>query len=359
MKICINALFAKSRGILKYGYQIVKYLTHHYPEITITLLLNKHNHAFFSEFKKKCTFWIVPFRSYFVRIGYLHLSLGKLKHFDLIHSIANIGVLVSPKPQCITIHDTYEQVSPERFHWLKRFLMAKMIAISGAHSQKIIAVSNSTKNDVSRFYKHLAMKTIAIYSGCNYPIIEEKSLIHLRKKNFLFVGTIEPGKNLVTVIKAMKELVKTNNTDNLIIIGSEGWRQSFLPKMIDEYHLSPRIIFLGYVSAERLITEYKQAKALILPSTYEGFGFPVIEAMACGCPVLAANNSSLPEAGGDAALYFNTMDYSELARLMNSLDSSSHYYKGLLRRGLKQAAKFDWSKTVSSLLDVYRDISLP
>jgi glycosyltransferase involved in cell wall biosynthesis len=232
--------------------------------------------------------------------------------------------------------------------------MSAMISISGKNAAGIIAVSQNTFNDVARFYPHLKNKTKVIYSGNKFNA--EDYVYYKPLDQFLFVGTIEPGKNLSTVLKALSIFNQGSKKTKLKVIGAQGWKQSHLFQLIKDLGLIDSVIFCGYASDEQLKKEYQSSIALICASLYEGFGLPVIEAMACGCPVIAANNSSLPEAGAECAMYFETENEKDLAEKMLLLTVHPEMTNNNIQAGLVHASKFTWEKTARQTCELYWEI---
>lgn len=290
------------------------------------------------------------------RLAHLHLRFPfQAGRFDLVHSVGNMGLILCPAPQVITIHDAYECVSPERFSPRKRLMMRALIAASGLAARRIMTDSANSGRDIARFYPHLARKTSVVYLGNKFPVADQVDPDG--RDGFLFVGTIEPGKNLPLVLEAFARFrgrPGARSGGRLRVAGAMGWRQSGLPALIDSLGLADAVEFLGYVPDAELPALYAGSLALIQASTYEGFGLPVIEAMASGCPVISARNSGLIEAGGDAALFFETGDRDGLVERMSALAGDRALRERCIRLGWEHARKFTWEKTAREALEVYR-----
>ena len=167
------------------------------------------------------------------------------------------------------------------------------------------------------------------------------------------VSTLEPKKNFIKLIEAyilLKE--KHNIIEKLVITGKDGW---FFKKIIDIPAKYKRdIIFKGYVSNEKLVEMYQKAKIFVYPSMYEGFGLPVIEAMACGCPVITSNVSSLPEVAGSAAYYVNPYRVEDIERGLNFLLNNKSLRVDFSQKGLRQSRKFSWQTCAEETIKVYK-----
>lgn len=355
MKIAINAINAKSYGITVYTIKLINFLLKHYSdEYEITIFTSSDVIERYSSLDSRCIVKVVQANNAIKKTLYSNLIFPFiLLKYDLVHSVANLGILCSPKPQVITIHDTYEMTCKERFSWRKRLYMRFVINFSGIWAKRIITVSQNTAHDVSTYYTLLKKKTTAIYSGLNFPPLKREELIIPKKKFFLFVGTIEPGKNLILLLKAMEKL--QNDSDyTLKVVGAKEWRQS--AEIVNT--IPNNVEILGKISDEELLELYKNARALIFPSLYEGFGLPITEALANGCPVIAANNSAIPEAGGKVAQYFEDNNLELLVTLIKKAIESSNNDTLLkdMQAGVEHASTFDWNKTAQQVHEVYSSI---
>ena len=354
-RILVNASNVKSYGIINYTKQLIKHLHVIYPHIDFTLLTTNLNDIHFSGLEK-CQRIKLPQQ----KPIFMELTLRKILkkfNFSMVHSVGNYGFIFCPIPQIITIHDTYEKVSTERFNFLKRTLLAFLINYSGKKAAGIIAVSRNTLNDINRFYPALKKKGTVIYSGVSIKSYKNETTTDIinrtSKENYIFVGTLEPGKNLSFLLKAISILKSQNHFIFLRVIGAYGWKQNSIYSLIKELRISDNVVFLGQISDDELVNEYRQAKALIFPSLYEGFGFPVIEAMKCGCPVIAAKNSAIPEAGGDCALYFDEKNVNDLIDQIRFLEKNPEKIADLILKAFTHSNNFSWRKTAEETYNFY------
>ncbi|HUP60126.1 MAG TPA: glycosyltransferase family 1 protein [Thermoanaerobaculia bacterium] len=247
----------------------------------------------------------------------------------------------------ITIHDlTYkrfpELLQKETLQNLER-MMSREIAIADA----IICVSDSTRRDLLEFYPVDPSRAFAIQSGLAPPPAGE-AVDGLPSRYVLFVSTIEPRKNLGTLIDAFQRL--DDYDGSLVVVGKVGWKsQSIAPRL-----RGPRIMHLDYLRPAQLATVYAGAEAFVFPSIYEGFGFPLLEAMAHSVPSIAARSSSLPEIGGDAALFFEPDDVDALTAQLRRVLTDRPLRDDLAARGRKRAAEFRWDVAGARTLEVLR-----
>jgi glycosyltransferase involved in cell wall biosynthesis len=250
----------------------------------------------------------------------------------------------------ITIHDlTYkrfpELLQKETLENLER-QMAREIAIADA----IICVSESTRRDLLHFYRVDPGRAVTVHSGLGAPAASEP-VEGLPERYILFVSTIEPRKNLETLLDAYERLRSSRSYEgSLVVVGKVGWKaESMVRRLRGE-----GIVHLDYLRASQLATVYERAEVFAFPSIYEGFGFPLLEAMARGIPSVSARSSSLPEIGGDAALYF---DPSDVEGLVSQLDRAIHDRQlrdDLAARGRTRAAGFRWAIAAEETLAVLR-----
>lgn len=265
----------------------------------------------------------------------------------------------------LTIHDLIPLVHPEWFTnpATIRFF-EKDLRESAKCADKIIADSYCTKKDIIKFYEieddkieviHLAPSSIfKEKTHTNYPGFGNCPNIPKDRPYFLSVATLEPRKNLVRTIKAFELFRDWEETikPSLILVGQTGWKNEELLETFNNSKYKDSIIFTGYLKDEVLIALYQQALAFIYPSLYEGFGLPVLEAMACGVPVITSNNSSLIEIANDNALCCDPYSIDEIAQSMQKISESEALRNELVTLGIKKANEFSWEKTAKETAKV-------
>jgi len=222
------------------------------------------------------------------------------------------------------------------------------------------------KKEIINFYKVKSEKIVVIHYGVseNFKPVEVKEKEKILKKYgiknsfILAVSNLQPRKNLKRLIKAYLHLLK--NKDNfqfsLVIVGRKLWLYKEIFKEVRGLDLNDKIIFTDYIPEKDLIYLYNLAEVFVYPSLYEGFGFPVLEAMACGCLVITSNLSSLPEICEKAAILVNPYDIKAIANAINEVISNNNLRKFLKNEGLKQSQKFSWEKTAKKTLKVYEEV---
>ena len=257
------------------------------------------------------------------------------------------------KRRVITIHDlTYKRfpglLQKETLENLERQMMREIAA-----ADAIVCVSESTRRELLRSYEVDPSRAFAIHSGLGKPATSEP-MDNLPSRYILFVSTIEPRKDLGTLLDAYERLRDSGAYGgSLVVVGKVGWKaQDLVPRLKGR-----GIVHLDYVRASQLATIYERAEVFVFPSIYEGFGFPLLEAMARGVPSIAARSSSVPEIGGDAALYFEPRDIGALVgQLMRVLNDAS-VREDLARRGRERAAAFRWERAAEETLAVFRRVA--
>ncbi len=266
----------------------------------------------------------------------------------------------------IVIHDLCVFLSIKTGVNLKTKIIEKMFLKPALrNSQKIVTVSNSTKQDVIRYFKISSQKISVIYhgspQGTQLASNPEKILTKYNLPNnfILFIGTLEPRKNLVRLIEAYHLLNQKSKIKNqkLVIVGKKGWFYQEIFNKVKELKLENEIIFTGYVPDEDLPYLYKAATCFVYPSLYEGFGLPPLEAMACGCPVITSNLSSLPEVVGEAAILVNPYNIDEITAALEKILTDESLRQNLKERGFKQAQKFSWQKTALKILKILNEVN--
>ena len=258
------------------------------------------------------------------------------------------------KRRVITIHDLTFKRFPELLQKETLDNLEAQMTREVLRADAIICVSEATRRDLLQYYDIDPAKAVTIHSGIgNLP--EPAATGDLPSRYILFVSTIEPRKNLGVLLDAYAQLRKSGAYDgSLVVAGKIGWKAEGMAKRLRE----PGVIHLDYVKPERLAALYRGADAFVFPSIYEGFGFPLLEAMASSVPVVAARSSSLPEIGGDAALYFEPHDSAQLADTLRRIFSDPTLRANLVSRGEARAAQFRWDATADATARVLRGVAL-
>jgi glycosyltransferase involved in cell wall biosynthesis len=238
-------------------------------------------------------------------------------------------------------------------------------------ARRVITISKSSRNDIIKEYGLSPEKVEVVYPGIKqvssikYQVLSMGSLARkygVSGDYILFVGTIQPRKNLERLIEAFSMLLKTYDLGpktkdlQLVIVGRKGWMYDEILNAPKKFDIEDRVKFVHDAIDEDLPLFYQNAVFLVLPSLYEGFGLPILEAMQNGCPVITSNVSSLPEAGGDAALYVDPNNTRDISEKMQILLKDEKIRQDLINKGYEQAKKFSWEKSARETLRVLEEV---
>ncbi len=292
----------------------------------------------------------------------LSLALKKAK-VDLLHALAFVAPVAAPLPFITTIYDLSFIRYPKAFRPHNRWYLNTFTRQSAKRAKAIIAISESTRQDVIQAFGVSPDKVHTVYCGVD-PVFKPlpaseiaafKAKKGLPEKFILRLGTIEPRKNVEGVIKAYAFWRKQDKTaPKLFIAGGKGWYYQQVFQLVEELGLSEHIVFPGYLPQEDLPLWYNASDLFVYPSHFEGFGLPVLEAMACGTPVITSNVSSLPEVAGEAGILLHPTDTEALNQAMQTVFRNANLARDMRQKGLVQAAKFNWRKTAAQTAQIYR-----
>ena|SRR5215471_7968067 len=277
---------------------------------------------------------------------------------DVCHFTNNVASWWTPCPSIVTIHDMTLWLFPN-YHPHRRLLaMRPFLPIGARHAKAIITVSNSAKRDVVRMLNVAEEKVHVVYEAPAphfRPVPDRLQLEAVRKRYalpetfVLSVGTIEPRKNLDRLIDAVQQL----RPCVLVVVGNRGWRASGVLRRIERLGLDGAVRLLGSVPAADLVCLYNLATVVAFPSFYEGFGLPVVEAMACGTPVVTSPKGSLVEIAGTAAELVDPTDVESIAAGLRRVLADPDRQAELRAAGLTRAAQFSWPEAAAQTRAVY------
>lgn len=265
-------------------------------------------------------------------------------------------------PSVVTIHDLGYRYFPESHTRFQRWYLNWSTKWSTSVAQKVIAVSKATAKDIQWFYEIDASKIQVIYEAATgqqerpseNKIAATRQRYSLDKPYAFYIGTIQPRKNLRRLIEAYAELCKYKQIHvDLVLGGEEGWMSQSLYELADS--ISDQVRLLGYVSDADLPSLMAGAQFFCFPSLFEGFGLPVLEAQQYGTPVMTANNSSLPEIAGDAALLVDPNDVNAIAQAMLTLSRDEQLRQRLIAAGYENVKRFSWEKAAKETLAVLEE----
>ena len=267
-------------------------------------------------------------------------------------------------PVVITVHDMLDElyvgVENTLPHWKQIQLKSQCIA----RADLIFSVSHCTTNDILKFHDIDPQKIVTVHHGIGPPFRviddDEKKQRFLTRHRlfrpfFLYIGTRSYTKNFMGLLRAFTEFKSKNDID-LVVVGGEEELKPWERDVITKKSLANHVKYIHWLSDDDLVLAYNTAKAFVYPSLYEGFGLPLLEAMACGTPVIASRTSSIPEVAGEAALYFNPHEGEDIIRAMNDvLDSSTAL--SIADKGRERVKEFSWQNTAQKMLEAYKQLA--
>lgn len=288
---------------------------------------------------------------------------------DIVFEPGHFGPFNLPKKikRVTMIHDLTPVLFPEYHskssHYFHRLLLPNILK----NATHILTNSEHSKKDILQHYPITKNKITAIHLGKDEifkphtNIIENQKVLKkygIQKPFLLHVGTIEPRKNLLLLLEAFEQLKKEEKHKDLklVLVGKKGWKMEAFYDKLENSPIKKDVIFPGYVERKHLPILYSECQLFVYPSHYEGFGIPIVEAMACGAPVLSSNASCLPEVGGEAASYFSPNALDELLRQMQRVLSDDELRIEIKTKSIKQASYFSWERTARETLAVFESV---
>ena len=285
---------------------------------------------------------------------------------DVFFSPDGFIPLGMPVPKVSMFHDVAYLRYPEYLQPRIRKFYAKWIPRYIAYTQHIITVSEFSKSELIDGYKVHPDKISVVYNGITdaYKPLDAAQQDVIRKKYtqgrpyFVFLGALHPRKNVLTLVKAFDHFKSSHSSDvQLILAGRDAWHNKELFETIEKSPFKKEIHLPGYVRTEDAVPLVASAEAMIYPSIYEGFGLPMVEAMACGVPVICSNVSSLPEVAGNAALQFDPMDVQQLSEHMHAITTDQHLKNEMIRLGYERRKIFSWDKAAEEIYTILENVA--
>ncbi len=356
-------------GISEYAFELLKQFSSLKTEdIEFVVYLKEKPRA---DMPKESSLWkyrIVGPKKLWTQIGLPFDLFTHSPRPDVFFTPTHYSPRFSPVKTAVSIMDLSYIHFPELFKKSDLYQLQNWSKYSILKAAKVFTISNFSKDDIIKEYKLPSEKVVVTHLGLKMktdvaaPKEEEKEVLQkfdLNRPFILFVGTIQPRKNLQRLIQAFGKIKKSNEYPKLqlTIVGKKGWLFEDILEEPQKLGISDSVRFLEFVSDKELEVLYKNAEFFVLPSLYEGFGLPVLEAMSFGCPVITSNVSSLPEAAGDAALYVNPENIDDIAEKMGKLLKDNALKNELREKGYKQVKKFSWEKTARETLSVLQTIA--
>ena len=286
-----------------------------------------------------------------------------IAHCDLFHGTDSLVPRIK-LPTVLTIHDLSTTLYPQHHTLLHRMYARVSLPGMARDAAAVITDSVATRLDLIEHLHLPPDKVHVIYLGVDHGLFYPRNHVHAQQEvlqslnikppYILAVGTLEPRKNLASFLRAYASLPA--DRPHAVLVGARGWGESPLFNLVKELGLEESVHFTGYVADTMLPTLYSGAEFFVYPSIYEGFGLPILEAMACGAPVITSNVSSMPEVTGDAGLLVDPMSIDSIKLAMQELLVNNDLKTTLRTAGPLRAAQFTWERTARQTIEVYQGI---
>lgn len=369
MRIGIDARFAvrqPRRGIGTYSINFLKALAALNEQIEFILYIDEDD-----------TEGVLP-SGVNIKVRRLHPSIypiweqlalpvaAKLDKLDFLHALGNTAPLLLPKRTKLVLSlmdvmflqtGRFVPIPKTLYQIVGRAYRSILVPFNARSADAIITISDFSRQDILKLINGLSPeKVMSMYLSCdpNFSLSSRSSVMNVRRPFVLCLGAEDPRKNTLRVVQAYLYALKNYNIEqDLVIIGYNNWEKSAAYCLVKSAKAESRVEFLSFISIENLIEMYTQATCLLYVSLYEGFGIPILEAFSCGCPVIASNSTSIPEVGGDAALYVDPRSVTEIAETVAHLCNDPVLQSDLKARGLERARKFSWEKVARETLEIY------
>lgn len=363
-----RAVKTQKTGVEWYSYFLIKALTQIDQKNKYLLYLQSNakkekNFGFDFElpknFKVKILNW--PFK-FFWTLGRFSLEMFKNPP-EILFIPSHVFPLILPKKSLITIHDIGFDRFPQAYSFFEKKYHRFVIKFAKKYASKIITISQFTKKELIEIYKINPEKIKVVYHGLcleKFKSVDNSPIISYQlpaTSYFLYIGRIETKKNIINLLKAFKQILFDSRKDlKLVLVGKKGYGYQKIIETIKNLSLEKQVIQLGYISEEEKIYLMKNALAFVFPSFYEGFGLPILEAMAYSLPVITSETSSLPEIAREAAFLINPYSSEKLSQAMLKITLDENLRKEMIKRGLERVKYFSWEKCAKETLSIIQSI---
>lgn len=356
-----RAFAGERTGTENYSYQLLKALAKIDKKNKYIVYLRSEGPTL-QEWPGNFSFKVLNFPRLWTQLG---LAIQTFKDpLDMLFVPAHTIPLIK-KPglkTVVTVHDLGSEYLPSTHQFKQRFYLGFMQKYQLNTATKIIAVSKATKKDLVKKIGIEEDKISVIYEGYDkekFKVLPagrhgQNSKFKINQRYFLFVGTVQPRKNLerlITAFAVFLSLTPRNDEVDLVIAGSKGWLSDEIYKLPKKLGIEDKVKFLGYVPDKDLPALYSRAIALTYPSLFEGFGLPILEAQASGCPVLTSNISSMPEVAGKTAVFVDPYSIDDIVEGMRKVQSAKFKVQ-IVKAGFENIKRFSWEKCAKETLEV-------
>jgi glycosyltransferase involved in cell wall biosynthesis len=292
-------------------------------------------------------------------------ALVKKHKIDVLHSLGYVEPCWASYPTVVTIHDLNYRAFGSQMSFLRRLTLSVFVKLSAKKSTRVIAVSHFSGSEIRSAFKLKPERVIDIQEAArsryatklsDAEVASHCQKLRLPQKFMISFSSSSPHKNIPKLLHAYSMALKKMGTAWPLVLVGHLSSDNKLRSVIDELGLKDSIIITGYIEDNALQAVLSKASVLIFPSLYEGFGLPILEAMASGVPVVCSNRASLPEVAGDAALYFDPMSVDEMAEKIMAIQNDELLRQSLIERGFANEKRFSWKKAALETIRVYQEI---
>lgn len=346
----------KFGGISRYYYELVTRISKEVDcKVELPVLFSKN--YYFEAYLGHKSISKYPFRTRFIvdKLNKFVIKIKNKNRYNIIHPTYYDPYIIDEfsGKLVVTVYDMIHEIFPEQFPENDNTIQNKRDMIHAA--DKIIAISESTKRDILKFYPQIdSNKICVIYLGNSLVPKTELRKMNLPKDFILFVGNRGSYKNFDLFVKAFAQVTNRKNNLNLVCAGG-GKFNSLELELLKELHVDELVQQNSFLDDE-LAQAYSSAQCFVFPSKYEGFGIPVLESFACNCPTLLSNRSSLPEVGGNAALYFDPDDINDMAKKIEEVIYDEELRNKMISFGQERLKLFNWDRIADQTLDLYKSV---
>jgi glycosyltransferase involved in cell wall biosynthesis len=373
LRIAINALYllpGRVGGTETYIRNLVKWLVRIDRSNTYVIFVNRESAGIFEELAPECEVVLCPIAASNrpLRILWEQLALPfqiRRRRADLLFSAGMTTPFVSPVPSVLVVFDLQHSLQPQNFQALHLLFLKTIIYLSAKVSAGVVTISEKVKKDLIRLYgippgkiavTHLAVDHSSFFPRDAAEVEAVRSKYHLPERFILYAAASLPHKNHARLLAALHILRERGEGVRLVLIGARDKGQEELARAIQEAGQGDAVVFTGWLPFEDIPPIMCAAEALVFPSLNEGFGLPVIEAMACGVPVVCSDIEPLPEVAGDAARFVNAYDQTSIADGISAVIGDPDVRQRLIEKGFRRAAEFTWENTALKTLSFMRSI---
>jgi glycosyltransferase involved in cell wall biosynthesis len=294
------------------------------------------------------------------RLSFKRLTPGA----TLFHATEHLLMPLGDVPTVLTVHDLIYKLFPQHHKRLNYWYLNAAMPLFVRRADAIIVVSQATKNDLMRYYHTPDRKITVVHEAAapHFRVVPDSDVARVRAKYslpdrfLLAVGTIEPRKNLTRLVESLARLRAEDRQLQLIVVGAMGWLYDDFLNRVKELNLQNAVRLLGFVPDDDLPGVFRAATVYVMASMYEGAGLPVLEAMACGVPVVSSRESSMPELGADVPRYFNPYDVDHMTDVIGMVLASDSLRAEMAAAGPERAGRYSWRRAARETLAVYRSV---